>query len=91
MNFLVAGLLALQLLTVPPLTREQQLQLDTAADFTTTYDEGALYPLLNNAMTWKDGDEAGATVPDYKAILDKPADARGKLFYLRATFSAPAR
>lgn len=86
MHTLLAGLLALQLLAVPPLSHEQQAQLETAKDNIASLDEGALYPLLLNAMDWPPGDEAGAMVPDYQAILENPADARGRLYLVEGAF-----
>src|SRR5690349_8534863 len=66
----------LTLAAVPPLTDEQRAQLDTATDNDKQVDQAGLYPLLQNALEWKPGDESGAAVPDYVAILDAPADAR---------------
>jgi len=70
----------LLLLAVPPLTEQQQLQLDTARDGQPGWDEAALYPLLANVVSWSPGDESGATIPDYDALHRDPAKYRGQFF-----------
>jgi len=80
-------LLAAVLAAIPPLTEGERIQLDSASDFDSAVDAGALYPLLNNAVQWKPGDEAGAMVPDYAAILEAPAEHRGDLFLIRGLFN----
>lgn len=72
--------------SVPPLTEAQRVQLDTAIDSNRQFDEAALYPLLHNADTWQPGDEAGAMIPDYGAILEAPAQHRGGLFLIEGWF-----
>ena len=74
-------------LTVTPLDDAQRAQLSTAGDFDEQFDQGALYPLLHNAATWQPGDEAGAQVPDYASIMQRPADARGGLFLIEGQFA----
>lgn len=80
---------------VPPLTDAQSAQLSTAADDSARLDEGALYPLLQNVLTWEPGDksggEAGARVPDYDALLADPASMRGELFLIEGRFAGRAR
>lgn len=71
------------LAAAPPLTAPQQQQLATAHDQQADTDEGALYPLLENALTWPDHVEAGATIPDYAAIEQDPAAHRGQLFFIQ--------
>ena len=71
---------------VAPLTDAQRAQLDTAGDYSSVLDEGALYPLLKDAAGWREGDEAGATVPDYAAIREQPAKHRGTLFLIEGAF-----
>jgi len=75
----------LTLAAIPPLTEEQRAQLDTATDDDKQVDQAALYPLLQNALEWKPGDETGATVPDWKAF-GAPADARGRLYLIEGRF-----
>lgn len=79
------------LAAVPPLTPEQQKQVESATDFDAGRDEAALYPLMTNALTWQDADAAGATIPDYPAILAQPADHRGKLFLIEGLFAGRPR
>ncbi|MCC6680796.1 MAG: hypothetical protein IT445_07825 [Phycisphaeraceae bacterium] len=79
----IAAALILLLLpgAVPPLSDAQRAQLDDAVD-RGYVDEPALYPLLENALTWPADDEVGAVVPDYKTIYQQPATERGKLFLI---------
>ena len=79
-------ILVLLTLAVPPLTSDQKNQLATAEDYSPLLDEPALYPLLKNAKDWKPDDEAGATVPDYDAILKDPTAHRGQLFLIEAPY-----
>ncbi len=79
------------LAAVPPLTPEQQKQVESATDFDAGRDEAALYPLMTNALAWQDADAAGATIPDYPAILAQPADHRGKLFLIEGLFAGRPR
>ena len=76
---------------VTPLTPAQQTQLGTASDFTGQFDEGALYPLLQNAWQWQPGDEAGAVIPDYAAIYQSPAKHRGQLFLIEGRFAGRSK
>lgn len=76
-------ILTAMLATAPPLTAPQQQQLSTAHDQHADTDEAAIYPLLENALTWPDHVEAGATIPDYKAIQEDPATYRGQLFFIQ--------
>jgi hypothetical protein len=79
------------LAAVTPLTPEQQKQVESATDFDAGRDEAALYPLMTNALTWQDADAAGATIPDYPAILAQPADHRGNLFLIEGLFAGRPR
>ncbi len=86
----MAGILAqLVLMTLlasaPPLTEAQRMQLDSARDTLAQTDEGALYPLLENALLWPANLQAGATIPDYAAIQANPASHRGELFLIEGT------
>lgn len=72
-------------LAVSPLAERQWAQLQSARDGSPRLDEGALYPLLEHAAQWEPGDEAGATVPDYQAIHQSPADHRGQRFLIEGT------
>jgi hypothetical protein len=84
---LLALPLLLTLLAAPPLSDSQKERLSTARDRTDLVDEPAFYALLENAAT-SPGDDLGATIPDYAAILDRPADARGQLFLLEGTLES---
>ena len=77
------------LAAIPDLTSEQRTQLETASDFNAIEIEPAIYPLLRNAVEWSPGDEAGAAVPDYAAILADPAAHRGRLYLLEGRFAVP--
>lgn len=68
-----------------PLTADQQAQLDSARDDYPDTDEGALYPLLENALSWPANVQAGAMLPDYDAIAKNPAAHRGQLFLIEGT------
>lgn len=83
----VTGVLWLILQAVIPLTEMQRAQIDSATDFTARFDEGALYPLLKNALQWQGTDEAGAIIPDYAAICQSPQEHRGKLFLIEGLFA----
>lgn len=76
---------------VPPLTPDQSIQVQTAADHTPGFDQAALYPLLYNAMSWPQGDQSGAAVPDYEAIRAAPASYRSQVFLLEGLFAGRAR
>ncbi len=76
---------------IPPLTPDQRAQVRTASDWTSRFDEAALYPLMDNALRWQDGDEAGAMVPDRKALYQTPAQYRGQLFLIEGQFAGGAR
>lgn len=84
-------LLSLFFAAPPPLTDAQRAQLDSATDFGPANDEAALYPLLENALLWTPGDESGAAVPDYAALLADPAAYRGDLFLLEGDFAGRPR
>lgn len=81
-GFLAQLVLVMLLASAPPLTDAQRTQLDSARDTLTQTDEGALYPLLENALLWPANLEAGASIPDYKAIAANPAAYRGQLFLI---------
>lgn len=82
---LIQLILAAVLAATPPLSADQQTQLESARDSLNVTDEGALYPLLENALTWPEHVEAGAAVPDYAAIAQSPAAYRGQLFLIEGT------
>ena len=84
--FALVAALAAPLQAVPPLTPEQREQLASATDGVGP-DEAALYPLLDNAMQWQPGDEAGAAIPDYAVLLGGPEAHRGKLFLIEGIFA----
>lgn len=83
--------LAMILLAVPPLSPAQRDTLDTAADDSPRLDDAALYPLLENVLNWDTGDESGARVPDYDALLSHPGEARGDLCLIEGRFTGRAR
>ena len=84
-------LLILALAALPPLSDSQRAQLDSANDSSPANDEAALYPLLENALAWTPGDESGAAVPDYAALLAEPAAYRGDLFLIEGEFAGRPR
>jgi len=61
----------------PPLEQAQRQQLATASDGSAQWDEGALYPLLANALKWEPGERAGARVPDWDQLRNQPPAHRG--------------
>lgn len=77
-SWLVPTLLAI-LPALPPLSADRLEQVRTATDLRYGIDEPALYPLLRDALAWPAGDEAGAAVPDYRALREDPAAHRGEL------------
>ena len=91
MRYVLTLILVCPAWAVVPLTEAQRAQLSTATDFGPRFDEAALYPLLANAAQWTPGDEAGATIPDYAAILQTPADHRGELFLIEGDFAGRAQ
>ena len=88
---MMAWALALIFLAVPPLSDAQRETLATAIDDGLQLDEAALYPLLENALLWDGLDESGARVPDYDALLSRPAEARGDLFLIEGRFAGRTR
>lgn len=91
MNAMLTVMLLAAVQAVEPLTPAQQTQLDTATDHSRQFDEGALYPLLHNALKWDKGDEAGATIPDYAQIMKAPPRHRGRLFLIEGLFAGVPR
>ncbi len=89
MSAAAALILFFALGALPPLTAEQQAQVATASDFSPAWDEGALYPLLQNALQWPGHDEAGALIPDYDAMLADPARYRGQLCLVEGQLGGP--
>ena len=81
--------LLLSLAAVPPLAELQRMQLESAEDYTAAWDQGALYPLMQNALTWETNDEAGAMIPDYEALSADPAAYRGTLFVIEGQLGGP--
>ncbi len=71
----------------PSLSEAQRTQLGSAVDGSTRLDEGAWYPLLENAAQWAPGDEATAAVPDYPAILAEPESHRGSMFLVEGSLA----
>lgn len=76
---------------VPAMTDAQRAQLDTADDASARLDEAALYPLLENVMQWPGDEPIDAAEPDYAAIRDDPAAARGEVFQLEGRFAGRPR
>lgn len=89
---MVAALwILMSLMAVPPLTEPQQAQLDQVEDDTAELIGPGMDALVENALQWEAGDEAGARVPDYAAMLDQPGEVRGDLFLLEGRFAGRAR
>ncbi len=84
-------LILLSLAAVPPLTPQQQAQLDAVQDDTTELLEPGLDALLTNILQWESADEAGARIPDYDGLLNNPAGARGDLFLIEGRFAGRSR
>lgn len=85
------GLMVSMAWAVPALTPAQEEQIKTANDSVPGTDDPALYPLMENALSWQNGDEVGAMVPDLAAIAKSPAEFRGKLFLIEGQFAGRAR
>lgn len=85
----VLGWAAAAFAAVPPLTDAQRQQLQTTQDYTPSWDEGALYPLLENVWQWERQDEAGAMIPDWESIKASPAEHRGRLFVIEGQLAGP--
>ena len=90
-TFALVLCLAAIAMAIPPLTPSQEAQVQTANDKLAQSDEPALYPLMENALSWQNGDESGAMVPDYAAIAKTPADSRGKLFLIEGQYVGRSR
>ena len=85
------GMLCTVLAAVPPLSDAERRQLDSASDGSPRLDEGALYPLVRNALEWKQGESVRAHVnPDYARFHDEPAAHRGELYLLEGKFAGRA-
>lgn len=89
-NVCMLPLLLSLLLAVPPLT-EAQRDLSEQTTDRAGFDEAGLYALLPNVQTWRAGDETGAAVPDYAALLADPAAHRGDVFLLEGAFAGRSR
>lgn len=87
MIFTPTALLLTLALAIPPLTKAEKAQLQATGDRDSRIEAGELYPLLNNAVKWKLGDESGAQIPDYNALFESPADYRGELFLIEGLFN----
>lgn len=85
------ALILISLLAVPPLTQEQQTQLAATNDDSPKLEEPALEALLTNVLQWEPGDESGARIPDYDALLADPAAGRGELYLIEGRFAGRAR
>jgi len=84
-------LLVTTLAAIPALDATQQRIIDTAEDGSQRLDEAAWYPLLRNATDWSAGDEAGARIPDYDALLQAPDAHRGELYLIEGQFAGRPR
>lgn len=73
-----------------PLTRSQQIRLETATDNLPTVDEAAFYALLENAAQWNapGRSEEDLLIPNMKRILANPAAYRGKLCVIEGKLEA---
>lgn len=72
---------ALFAVNIPPLTEPQTEQLSTAVD-RSTLDEGALYPLLQNASRWANPPAEA----NYLQMLSSPENFRGEIMTIRGEF-----
>jgi hypothetical protein len=65
-------------LTLPALSEAERKQLAVAVDFTDEIDRGPLYPLLNNAVLWKDRPlPAAPLITHGDPIIGAPGEYRG--------------
>lgn len=71
----------LQAVNIPPLTEPQTEQLATAGD-RGVLDEGALYPLLQNASQWANPPAEA----NYLQMLSSPENFRGEIVTIRGEF-----
>jgi hypothetical protein len=78
-------------MAVPPLSDAQRSRLNTPIDDVGELEDASLYPLLENMLSWEAGDETGARVPDYDALLSQPSVGRGELFLIKGRFAGRAR
>lgn len=91
MAYLLASILLTLGAAVAPLAELERAQLETATDRTGRLDEGALYPLLRDVLTWAADVRAGALLPDYDALLAEPATYRGQAFFIEGDFAGRPR
>ncbi len=79
------GLLASQAAgRIPPLTTEQQIELDSADDDDRGWTEAAFRGLIENARIWSSGTTSNnAAAPDLDKLVNTPESFRGGLFELR--------
>lgn len=68
--------------TIPPLTEPQAEQLNSATDGDARYDEGALYPLLQNVSHWNNAPAEA----NYLQMLSNPSKYRGDIMTVRGEF-----
>jgi hypothetical protein len=85
------ALILVALLAVPPLTENQRADLTAVHDDSPHLEEPALQVLLTNVLQWEAGDESGARIPDYDALLADPAAGRGESFLIEGKFAGRAR
>ena len=70
-----------------PFDDDERRQLETAADGSRRFDEGALYPLLRNTLEWdRDRHAIGARIPDYDALREHPDAHRGQLMLIEGSY-----
>ena len=81
-----AFVLTTLLLTVPDLTHIQREKVEATSSVKESFEEPGFYALLENTAWWKAGDEAGAMIPDYKAIHEDQIAHRGKLYLIEGIF-----
>ncbi|MFG0335572.1 MAG: hypothetical protein ACF8TS_19615, partial [Maioricimonas sp. JB049] len=91
MAYLLASILLTLGTAVAPLAELERAQLETATDRAGQLDEGALYPLLRDVLTWPADVRAGAQWPDYAALLADPAAYRGQAFFIEGNFAGRQR
>lgn len=75
---------------VAPLTAGQRAQAQTFTDDAPP-DQPALYALLADVASWEAGDDAGARLPDWSVIFEKPETWRGEPVLLEGVYAGRQR
>ena len=88
---MLAALLIAILPGVVPLDAADRAQLEAVVDGAGPLEGPGLETLLSNVARWQPGDESGAQVPDYDALLADPAAQRGELMLIEGRFAGRPR